>query len=49
MNTKDKEIRDGLESNKSGTQSNLAIARFKSEKDTDNTAHEYKMKMVRTV
>jgi hypothetical protein len=41
---KDKEIRDVLASRESGTPSNLALARHKSEKDTDETDHQYKTK-----
>jgi hypothetical protein len=45
---KDKEIRNVLTSKESGTPSNLALARFKSEKDTDESNHDYKTKSVRT-
>jgi hypothetical protein len=44
--TKDKEIRDVLASKESGTPSNLALARHKSEKDTDETDHGYVTKTV---
>jgi hypothetical protein len=43
---KDKEIRDVLASKESGTPSNLALAPHKSEKDTDETDHGYKTKIV---
>jgi hypothetical protein len=44
--TKDKEIREALQSHESGTPSLLAIARFKSEKHTDETDHNYIRKTV---
>jgi hypothetical protein len=46
MNTKDKEIRDALTSREYGILFKLVMVRHKSEKDMDDTVHDYQMKTV---